>query len=409
MVDSFRATALPSLGIYAESPDLDRIFQQAKFLQRPLQFPSALVHDHRRTLEEDKAAAAEYRFLNELSAAITSWLAVPHLIEEPGSATEVAVFPASRSPEGDFVRAGANNRAGGGSDVALLREMAAAIREGKLSLKPEKRAGWYDRRLWALEPLIKEQGTLEEPKLSRGPEYVRACEDTFVGLLTRRRETHVKQLEMTPESRPVARKPILVWPVFRIEPQPTVYRRTSESYAWLKRRLGELGGPKLLDQPAAAGGPGAVAARTVGELLTAGERIYRHLERVSLADLGLGPELAGAESRASDLFAGAYDPRVVVPFAFDVAQKRYRCAAIVGVRVVEGQISYAKTPQVTVRTLDGKRVDPRAEPVTFESQPILLAVPVVEEALLARPLTRAELRKLCDENQTHAKIREALR
>jgi hypothetical protein len=71
---SFKATAAatPSIGIYSSSPELDRLFQQAKFLQQRFDANGSLMAALRQALVADAALGREYRVLNDLPAVITS-------------------------------------------------------------------------------------------------------------------------------------------------------------------------------------------------------------------------------------------------------------------------------------------------------------------------------------------------
>jgi hypothetical protein len=405
--DAFLLKATPPLGFYSASPELGAIFQQARFLQQPLPASSPVMQVVRRALDEDRSLADEYRLLNALSATITSWFAIPDVLNPTGNDHEVAIFPASRSPDGDFIQAvwGARSVP---ADVAMLRQITEAFADGRVNLLPLDRAGWYDHRLYGLEPLVRYEVASERRKLKRGPGYEVVCQETFVGLLTRRREAHVKDLPPPKAGSGMPRDVIFVQPAFRVEPQPTLYRRTADAYAWIRQRLAEVAGRRIFDRALSGSPAPGFDARTLGEALAAGEALYRSLAALSWSDLGLGPEPSGAGSRPA---AGPpeLDPRVIVPIAYDVEKKKFRCAALIGVRVIEGHVSYQTAPAVSVTTAAGApaRLKPGELSIDF-FQPIALAIPVVEEVWLTTPLTREAFRKLCDEHRTHDKIRGAL-
>jgi len=109
------------------------------------------------------------------------------------------------------------------------------IRSGAVDLRPRLESGWYDHQVYALETLLLPEKGAERDKLLLTKAYKKRMLEAFQALLTKRRETHVRQL-MAAKAHAMAR-PSEVTPRRRVEPCPTYYLRTARAYSCLANFL----------------------------------------------------------------------------------------------------------------------------------------------------------------------------
>ena len=76
----------------------------------------------------------------------------------------------------------------------LMRELVRRIRSGEVDLKPGPDSGWYDCQVYALETLLLPGKGQERDKLLLTKAYKKRMLEAFQALITKRRETHVRQL-----------------------------------------------------------------------------------------------------------------------------------------------------------------------------------------------------------------------
>ena len=76
----------------------------------------------------------------------------------------------------------------------IMTDLVLAIKKGQLDLAPEPDSGWYDYQLYALESLVLPQKAQEANKLLLHARYKKRLREAFEAMLTKRRETQVKQL-----------------------------------------------------------------------------------------------------------------------------------------------------------------------------------------------------------------------
>ena len=76
----------------------------------------------------------------------------------------------------------------------LMKEMIQAIRQGKVDLAPKPGSGWYDYQIYALETFLLPEKGEENPKLLLTKAYKKRMLEAFKALMTKRRETHVRDL-----------------------------------------------------------------------------------------------------------------------------------------------------------------------------------------------------------------------
>jgi hypothetical protein len=230
------------LSFYTWSPELTQVFRFMRFFQQPLRPDQpTLIADLARAVGSDPKLLEDYRRVNAFYARLTNPLANLTLADvfERGGTHEgprsIAVFPISRSKETELF--GLLFPMGLPPGADLMREMIQAIRRGKVDLAPSASSGWYEYQIHALETFLLPEKGEENPKLLLTKTYKKRMLEAFQALMTKRRETHARDLEVKSagaiESLPRAH----VKPRLRVEPCPTYYLRTARSYDFLSNFL----------------------------------------------------------------------------------------------------------------------------------------------------------------------------
>ena len=453
------------IGFYSWSPELQTIFTRDRWLQKRyvpgaasdvpfgalaelglvVAQPGPLSVAYRRSLDlyagltdpffdADPFSLAELvpdpSALGDLAtveASFAATLPVPYP-DAPFCNPGLAAFPASESAENRMMR-----RLLCGSELAegetLLDGLIRKIQSGDLDLTPRADSGFYDQQLYALETLLVPDKASESQHLLLTRAYKEKLVETFKSLLIQTRETHVKQVGLVNAAAASYTPPPIeftVYPKLLVEPFPTFYLRSARAYRFLEGVLNAVLGPAFLETTARLLEDGSRAALTLGEELAAKERLLYGLHAVSADSIGMAPELANDELAAFPLDAAreaargwlanladdsdvARDPRVSLPVALETDADGVDYAiywAVVGVKVLHLHASFpdsrrpevlSHTPYSCVQT--GWK--------TFE--PYLLVEQTVQVRRRADlpPLTRAEFRALCDQQETAEAIANA--
>jgi hypothetical protein len=437
MVNSFlsRPTDSKPIGFYTASKELETLWRTERFLAQELK--PEIAADLAAALRADPQLLADYKKFVGLFRKLTNPLACLSLDELPDGpltkeilATEakkrgvrhaaVSFLPPSTCRESALAEslqlpATAN----------LMREFIKRIKSGEIDLKPGQNAGWYDYQVYALETLLVPQKGQEKDKLVLSARYKQRMQEAFSALLTKRRETHARQIPGA-KSGAAMPPPARVQPRLRLEPAPSYYLRTARAYAFvetfLKAELGEetlkgLCGLRFRDFE------GQINKKNLSERddplaveLPAMRMLYYGFYLVACEDLGLKPALLdgevadaaaarlGAENwlgsgrmRDPDLAA---DTRVAVPVIFD--GERTQIWATLGVRLARFKAEYAVAP--SIREPGGEW---RTAPATRSAEYL---IPVDTFASFSLPgnqvLDRQKLRALLLEAGTRDKFLE---
>ncbi len=424
-------TAAP-LGLWSARPDIGRLFQRDRWLQQ-LQKDASLVAELG-ALAEDRELAPGLRAWRAHRDVWTNPTVLPLVEEGDGCAScgHYLLGP-GRSFETEFAKSG-GVPAGG----SVMSAWVAALHAGTASLDLSPDAGWHDRQVWALGPLLEPL----DPHVEVGPGYRTRLDDAFVAAVAARRETQVKDLELPAIGASAATVPVAqVAPELRVEPVPEHYARQADVYRWLldaalTPELDRLDdGPHLealareqrdrFDAVAAISradlghdGPGA-------ELVTAAEGAATARGGTpSMTGIGLksGPEQAppppppptvdapvAAGVAAADDWLAAWqqdpvlstDMRVMVPLGQDAASGRWVCLVLLGVRAIELEVGWVDPPDV--RRLDGGPLYVKL----LERRYTLLA-PLAVEVTVDAPLSREELRALANDHERAGTLIRAL-
>jgi hypothetical protein len=420
------ATISKPFSFYCWSDELEQLFRFMRFFQQIL--PSdqpALIADLARAVGSEPKLLKDYTRVNAFYARLTNPLdnlSLADVLAKDGkqaSSRSISVFPSSRSKETELFRRLFPLGLPPGAD--LMRELIRAIRSGKVELAPSARSGWYEHQIYALETFLMPEKGVENAKLLLTKSYKKRMLEAFQALITKRRETHARNLKAA-EPMAAARPLESVKPRLRIEPCPSYYLRTARSYDFLLNFLlaevGEAGLSSLRGQKDG----GARSKYLLDELRWMRELFYGfHL--LSAEDIGMASGLhadepvdrATCEAKANEWLSSystdgdlQVDTRVSVPLYFDVANRRTRLWATIGVRLARLDASFAKPPRV--KPLKGAGDWEEVKSWQLEPAEYLIAVDEFAEVEIPglEPLTRQEFRNVCDQHKKKAEIVEAL-
>jgi hypothetical protein len=439
-LQDFRAdqTRSKPVGFYTWNETLSACFRFLRFFQYEfgagqLGVPVAVA----KALAEDKALLDDYRKAVGFYAKLTNPLgclsaadliglnaadrqAFAKLCEEKKPAhPTVALFPPSTARETVLFERLFPIGLPPGAD--LMRELIVRIRSGAVNLQPRPESGWYDHQVYALETLLLPEKGQERDKLLLTKAYKKRMLEAFQALLTKRRETHVRQMMMAVGA--AAPPPSEVAPRLRVEPCPTYYLRTARAYSFLanfldaavgKDGLGKLHGLK----------EGGERPRDLRAELAWMRDLFYGLYLVSAEDVGLKPALAADEvadtqhcyKLAADWLPTAFadedlaaDTRVAVPLYIDRGRGVVRVWATLGVRLARLEASYARAPRIKPAKDEGEWEE--VPPHRLAKSEYLIPVDEFAEVELPglKVLTRRELREVCDREKTKEAILQALR
>jgi hypothetical protein len=418
------------IGFYTWDKELAACFRFLRFFQHA---DAAVAADLARALDHDAALRADYRKAVAFYAKLTNPLICKSLLDlckDPGnkppsrvSHDGVSVFPPSSCRE--TVLFEKLFPKGLPENADLMHELIRAVRSGKVDLTPTADSGWYEYQAHALETLLLPEKGEEHGKLLLTKAYKERMLEAFKALITKRRETHVRQMGMaycgaTAHAPPPA--PVLVKPRLRVEPCPTYFLRTARAYAFLANFLEVSVGEEGLRSLHGLRQGGERTPDLYAELHDMRDLFYG-LYLVSAEDVGMKPAFAPDEAvdadrcyrLASDWLPKAFDDpdiavdtRVVVPVAVDPVRKATRVWATLGVRLAKLDADYARPPHL--KPADGGEWKP-VEAGRLGTSHYLIAVDEFAEVELPglRTLTREEFRAVCDREKTKEAIVAALR
>jgi hypothetical protein len=328
------------------------------------------------------------------------------------------VFPPSTSRETELF-----NRVfplGIPSGVNLMARLIHAIRSGEVDLQPAKSDGWYQHQVYVLETLLLPSRGQETDKLLLTASYKKRLIEAFKALVTKRRETHARQLDEGDTANEIA--PNEMYPRLRVEPCATFYLRTARAYAFLQNFLLATVGSEELSKLHGLRKSGPRDIHLAKELAVIRERFYG-LYLVSCEDIGMKPQFLEDEVVEQDAAKAAAldwlehlvddpdlarDTRVSVPIFIDPLGGETRLWATLGVRLAMLDASYARPPKVRSKVEGG----PWQEVESYQLGESQYLIPVEEFGEIELPssasLTRDELRAACDACKTKEAIVAAL-
>jgi hypothetical protein len=440
LLEQFQANEVASkpTGFYTWNETLSACFRFLRFFQREfsadeLHVPLALA----RVLAQDESLQADYQKALAFYARLTnpsSCVSVADLVglkspdpvqfsklckDRNVAHVSVALFPPSTSRE--TVLFEKLFPMGLPANADLMRELIRRIRSGQVDLKPGPASGWYDHQVYALETLLLPERGEERHKLLLTKNYKKRMLEAFQALITKRRETHVRQL-VGAKAGSAAPLPSEIKPRLRAEPCPSYYLRTARAYAFLANFLEGALGKDTLQSLHGLRKDGQRELDLHAELHFLRDLFYG-LYLVSADDIGLKPAFAPDElvdqDHCNQFAAGwlakvfddkdlAADTRVAIPILIDPVRKVSRVWATLGVRLAKLKAGYARPPQIRpVKEGDWRVVE------SHRLGEANYLIPVEEFAEVEiqgfKALSREEFRAVCDREKTKEAITAALR
>jgi hypothetical protein len=455
------------VGFYAESEELRRIFQQDRFYQTPLthtavialarimannpdlrkQYQSVLVlYSHltnppSRFSVDDVAEYTEY--FDDSSVLIQQMLKSKKwkILQERGAGRDpgegqipsIHFLPHSTSKENQLF-ARIYNYSGELPKHNIMNRLIRAIKSGELDLAPTVDSGWYDYQIHALETLLVPEKGQESNKLLLTEDYKRRLIEAFKTILTKKRELHVKQVELIPTlGISLGPEYLRISPDLHVEPMATYYLRTARGFRFLLDSLKLILGKSPLED---------IVARDDEAMLSALEdmtRLYYGLYLQVCDDIGMKPEFLPEEMSDTQILQAKQqteqwltgyetesfcekDVRYIVPALTNLSRTQVRYWMVVGVKLLKIKADYVKRPDVQILDIETEKVvqqiptDSESGRITdtylqykFAPEEYFLPIEIFAEATgSAEPLTREEFRKLCDRYKNRKKIIAAI-
>jgi hypothetical protein len=304
-----------------------------------------------------------------------------------------------------------------------MADLITAIRDGKVDLKPGEQSGWYDYQLYALETLILPEGSEGSDKLMLSKKYKLRLLEAFKAMVTKTRETHIRQLDAAVGSEAAPRTPENpVTPRLRLEPNPSYYLRMARSYAFLQTFLAAT----VQDLN---GMPGwrATGQRDsgLGDELENMRMLFYGFYFACCEDIGLKPQTLTSEIDQPDYCRAiaakwledwetdpdlSVDTRVAVPIYRDDRVSRFWCT--VGVRPIKLVADYRRAPSWRPMPHPERGIEEWQEVPSAQLEPlrcVILGDEFLEIELgKAATVSRDELRRACDAGGTREQITAAL-
>jgi len=307
---------------------------------------------------------------------------------------------------------------GGPREGTWAGDYAAAVREGTIATAPTRGGAWFDFMAYAWAALLTPDAAPDAAKISWDDGYKKRLAESYV--------TGFDQVGVrTPEPAPRGTAEVLavdVTPEFRLEPLPEYYLRMARAYARLEVIVRAALTPAVMERVAGRREGGVAAASLAAEAADLRDLFYG-LYLLSCADVGTTPvvgygEVPDRAAAAKRAFEWLGNWRSDADMARDVRElwllgpadpsdptkgNVYRC--VLGVRALDIEIKYDKKPSYSLMGTT-RTAELHFKPVTYT-----VLVPVVVEVVVRgeKMLTRAEFRKICDEQKAESAIVAALK
>lgn len=430
------------LGFYNWSPELAECYRFLKYFQQPFpitdgKFPE-IAREMAAVVQGDSQLQADYEKAITFYSQLTNPLVAMSLLEvidqadvpalaasqlEAQKHPGVSVFPASTSKEQRLFDRLFPLGFPEGAD--LMQELIRAVQKGDVDLAPDPDSGWYDYQTYALETFLLPERGDESRKLLLTARYKQRMLDAFAAMMTKRRETHIRQLASAGEAASQALPDPLktLSPRLRLEPNATYYLRTARAYAFLQTFLNESVGEAFLQEIKGLR-EGGTRSRNLGEELEDQKNRFYGCYLLSMEDVGLPSFLMegelentqAARTLAIDWLEDfqsdpdlAVDTRVVVPVAINPIRGTTHLWGTAGVRLARLEVKFEDGFLPSVRVAgsedEWKEFGGDIGDTTYY-------IPVDEFISVEIPRldcpTREEFRKLCDEAQSKQQLIELL-
>jgi hypothetical protein len=316
------------------------------------------------------------------------------------------------------------------SGTDLMMEFVKAIRDGRVDLTPQEGSGWYDYQVYALETFLLPERGREYEKLLLTKKYKERMLQAFKALMTKRRETHIRQTSRGGFSKSAEpESPIELAPRLRVEPNPTYYLRTARAYSFLQTYL-EVTIPQYVLEGLVGRSKGGVRGLPLLDELEYMRKLFYGFHLVSCEDIGMWPDLLEGELNvipegASGCITVALrwletftddpdldiDTRVSAPIFVDLERNKTTLWCTLGIRGAKLSAWYARSPLWRQKDRgDGQWEDPVNYGVVLIDELYIILVDEFAEVELngINTLTREEFRDVCDKFHTKEEIVRAL-
>lgn len=414
------------LGFYTWNKDLEAVWKTFRALQFPLAGNAEKVaRQLAECLAGDSQLAADYQAVQafystlsnpstrlNLGDLVSDDRPLEEIAKAKGKSLGVTFMPVSSSRESELIRQLFPDGLPAGSDLMTL--LIKQIRSGQVDLSPDAGEGWYQHQVYALETLLLTDNNQEKSKLVLTANYKRRLLEAFKALITKRRETHMRNLDVPLAAAAAPLQAEDLKPRLRLEPTASFYLRTARAYAFIETLLVSSIGEEKLAEMHGIKAEGERELSLAAELARIKQRFYGFY-LVACEDIGMRPEFADGEEvdqsackqAALDWLASfsldpdlATDTRVAVPIYIDPRNNETRMWGTIGVRLVKLDAWYLTPP--SVRPLDGSADWTEAERHLLSNSEYLLAVDDFAEFTIpgTQPPTREEFRKMCNPFQT---------
>jgi len=317
---------------------------------------------------------------------------------------------------------------------SIMNRLIRAVRAGEISLTPNDDSGWYDYQIHALETLLVPEMGQENAKLLLTKAYKKRLIEAFKTILTKKRELHVKQVELIP-TLGIAWEPgyLRISPDLDLEPMTTYYLRTARGYRFILKAITHILGEESLRHVPLENDQSLIAET---EKMS---RLYYGLYLKVCENIGMKPncdsdELSGKEIEWAKEEATNWledpekdvcckrDVRYIVPALVNQRRTQARYWMTVGVKLLKIKADYVKRPRVQIVDLESGDViqeistGEESGVITgthlkyrFVPEECFLPVEVFAEATgPAKPFTRDEFRRLCDQCKSKRKVVQAI-
>lgn len=415
------------IGFYTWNDDLKKIFQQDRYLQRPVQSKKErkiIINALAKEEELSSSYGAALSFIEKINNPFPPEYCDFRAGEEKKATRCTYCFtPPSMAHETELIK-----RLYGGRPIpkgfSLIDALVEGIKAGKITLELKNNSGWYDYKTYALEPFVLPEKMVEAVKLAFGKNYKKELINLFKAVLALTRETHIKNLEIALAGAAMPEPVIKIHPELTIEPIATYYLRLGNSYGFIRDVIQEYFSDSTLIQShrLLSDGKSKSKENLLDELKSIESLMYG-LFSVTAEEIGLSvvstlldrpavqviedkkiaQEWIKSLAKDKDLYA---DNRVMVPVFYDVQRKKTKVWVVLGYSVKPLNISFEKNPSYTVIDKKGKKVKKKVE---FQKTKKHLIYPVSAEVYTNKILNREEFRTLCDSLKTQKEILHAIK
>ena len=414
------------IGFYTWNEDLKWIWKFSKFLQHEF-VDDKIPNELAAVIRGDAALLSDYQALMRHANNMTNPANCLSLDQLQSGKTlhdlsqlhnvpaeAVAFFSASSSKENElFERLFANGLPQG---VNLMSVLIQKVLSGDVDLQPREGAGWYDHQVSALETLLLPSKGAENDKLLFTAKYKKRLLEAFKSMITKRRETHARQLAALKEAS-APRLPTVVRPRLRVEPCASFYLRTARAYRFVENYLESSLGRESLNQLVGLRETSDRGMPLGNELANIRNRFYG-LYLIVCDDIGMQPEFADGETVDVDACYDlaqlwldeiesnidlGLDTRVSVPVGHNSMENTTRLWSTIGVRLAKLDVSYINPPRIRPQgELEWQDVKSRS----VKRSSYVIAVDEFAELTIkgARTFNRDEFRAFCDQHKSREAI-----